>query len=308
MTRRNDDLSLRDLRVFDVMLRERSLTRAAEQLSTTQPAISKVLARLRTRFGDPLLTRSGQEMDPTPRALELERPLRGLLLSADALASATASFAPATSDRTFKLLLSDVGMVIFLPPLTRRLAAEGPGLKVNAVPLESRQLEAKLESGEVDLALGAFSAAGPGLRRQRLYAEGYVSVARADHPRRATLSTRPGGRVAPHILVTASGTGHAAHRIVQTAIEAAVAPENIQLRLPSFIAAAIVASQSDGIATIPARLAQVIAKPLGLATFRPFVALPSIEIAQFWHERYHRDPGHRWLRSLCFDLFGRTRR
>ena len=87
-----------------------------------------------------------------------------------------------------------------------------------------------------------------------------------------------------------------------------MAPENILLRLPSFVAAAIVASQSDGVATIPARLAQVIAGPLGLATFKPFVPLPSIEITQYWHERYHRDPGHRWLRSVCFDLFGRSRR
>ena len=108
MTVRNADLSLRDLRVLDVLLRERSLTRAAEQLGTTQPSISKVLARLRTWFGDPLLTRSGQEMHPTPRALEIERPLRGLLLSADVLDRSTPAFAPATSDRTFKLLLSDV--------------------------------------------------------------------------------------------------------------------------------------------------------------------------------------------------------
>ena len=166
----------------------------------------------------------------------------------------------------------------------------------------------KLESGEVDLALGAFTTAAPGLRRQRLYTEGYVGVARADHPQRSTLARRPGGRAAPHIIVMASGTGHAAHRIVQGAIEAAVAPKNILLRLPSFIAAAIVASQSDGVGAIPARLAQVIAGPLGLATFKPFVPLPSIEITQYWHERYHRDPGHRWLRSVCFDLFGRPRR
>jgi DNA-binding transcriptional LysR family regulator len=270
--------------------------------------VSKVLMRLRTRFGDPLLTRSGQEMHPTPRALEIERPLRALLLSADVLDRSTPAFAPRTSDRFFKLLLSDVGMVIFLPALTRRLATEGPGLRVDAVPLDSRQFDSKLESGEVDLALGAFTTAAPGLRRQRLYAEGYVGVARAGHPQRSALARRSTGRAAPHILVTASGTGHAAHRIVQSAIEAAVAPDNILLRLPSFVAAATVASQSDGVATIPARLAEVIAGPLGLATFKPFVPLPSIEIAQYWHERFHRDPGHRWLRALCFDLFGRSRR
>jgi DNA-binding transcriptional LysR family regulator len=308
MTDRNRDMRLRDLKALDVVLRERSLTRAAEQLGTTQPSISKMLTRLRAHFGDPLLTRSGQEMHPTPRALEIERPLRELLLSADVLDIAAPSFSPATSERTFKLLLTDVGMAIFLPPLVRRLAKEGPHLRVNAVPLEARQFEARLEAGEADLALGAFSKTTPGLRRQRLYAEGYVGVVRADHSRRAALGGRGGIRAAPHILVIASTTGHAAHRSVQEAIEAAVAPENVLLRVPSFIAAAIVASYSDGVATIPARLAAVIAGPLGLATFKPFVSLPALEIAQYWHERYHREPGHRWLRAICFDLFGRARR
>ena len=307
MTKQNADLSLRDLRVLDVLLRERSLTRAAEQLGTTQPSISKVLARLRTRFGDPLLTRSGQEMHPTPKALEIERPLRGLLLSADVLDRSTPSFAPATSDRTFKLLLSDVGMVIFLPPLTRRLAREGARLRVNAVPLDLRHFDSSSirrgRSGARRLHAG-----GAGIAASAALYGGNVGVARTDHPQRSSLARRPGGRAAPHILVMASGTGHAAHRIAQGAIEAAVAPENILLRLPSFVAAAIVASQSDGVATIPARLAQVIAGPLGLATFKPFVPLPSIEITQYWHKRYHRDPGHRWLRSVCFDLFGRSRR
>lgn len=308
MTKGNAELRLRDLKVLDVMLRERSLTRAAEQLGTTQPSVSKVLARLRQHFGDPLLTRSGQEMHPTPKALEIERPLRELLLSVDVLDISTPAFAPASSERTFKLLLTDVGMTIFLPPLVRRLSGEGPRLRVHAVPLEARHFEARLESGEADLALGAFSRASPGLRRQRLYAEGYVSVARAEHPRRATLGGRAGGRMEAHILVMASATGHAAHRAVQEVIETVVAPENILVRVPSFIAAATVASQSDGVAIIPARLAAVIAGPLGLATFKPILPLPALEIAQYWHERYHRDPGHRWLRSLCFDLFGKARR
>jgi DNA-binding transcriptional LysR family regulator len=306
MTDGNDaDFRLRDLRILSVILRERSLTRAAEVLDTTQPSISKVLTRLRTQFGDPLFVRNGQAMNPTPKALEITGPLRGLLVAADVLRVATPSFDPRRSDRVFKLLLSDVGMVRFLPPLLSRMASEGPRLGLDAVPLDARHIEAKLETGEADLALGAFPTVPPGLRRQRLYVDGYLSVVRKQHPRSGALHTRAAFRAARHIIVLASDTGHAAHRMVQHAVEAEIAADNVLLRLPSFIAAALIASRTDGVATIPANLAMVLAEQLDLATFRPPLRLPPIEITQYWHERYQRDPGHRWLRSACFELFGR---
>jgi DNA-binding transcriptional LysR family regulator len=175
------------------------------------------------------------------------------------------------------------------------------------VPLDSRHFDLKLEGGEADLALGAFPDAPPGLRRQRLYADGYVGVARRGHPARGALATAAGFAAARHVIVAASETGHEAHRMAQHAVEAAVAPDAVLLRVPSFIAAAHIAAHGDGVATIPAKLAQALAGPLGLAVFRPPVPLPPIAIAQFWPERQHRDPGHRWLRAACFALFGRGR-
>jgi DNA-binding transcriptional LysR family regulator len=309
MTTRNDtDLRLHDLRVLSVVLREHNLTRAAELLDTTQPSISKVLARLRGQFGDPLFIRDGNAMRPTPRALEIAAPLHGLLAASDGLRTSEAPFDPCNSDRVFKLLVTDVGMIIFLPPLMSRLAKEGSKLGLHAVPLDSRHFESKLESGEADLALGAFPKAPRGLRRQRLFFTGYLGVARKDHPTASRLHTRSGFRSARHIIVMASDTGHAAHRMVQHALEAEIAPERVLLRLSSFNAAAIVASQTDGVATVPANIATLFADPLGLATFRPPMPLPPYEIAQYWHERYHRDPGHRWLRSVSFDLFAKSGR
>ena len=92
--------------------------------------------------------------------------------------------------------------------------------------------------------------------------------------------------------------------MAESTLEAIIAPENVLLRLPSFVAAAVVASQSDGVATVPANLARTLGR-LRLAAFRPPIAIPPIAIAQYWHERYQRDPGHRWLREVCFALFGR---
>jgi DNA-binding transcriptional LysR family regulator len=309
MTKSNDaELRLRDLRVLSVALRERSLTRAAEALDTTQPSVSKVLARLRTHFGDPLFIRNGQAMNPTPRALDIAEPLRSLLVAADTLRISAPSFDPRTSDRAFRLLLTDVGMALFLPPLIGMVVKEGSKLTVRAVPLDSRHFEAKLESGEADLAVGAFPKAPRGLRRQRLYFTSYLSVARQDHPGLRALRSRSGFRNARHIIVMASDTGHAAQQIAQQSLEAEIEAENILLRLPSFMVAALVASRTDCVVTIPANLATHVAEQLGLVTFRPPIRLPPIEITQYWHEKYQRDEGHRWLRSLSFDLFAKSRR
>jgi DNA-binding transcriptional LysR family regulator len=122
-----------------------------------------------------------------------------------------------------------------------------------------------------------------------------------------TLNKRSGFGAARHIIVVASDTGHAAHQLVQQAVEAEVAAENILLRVPSFVVATLVASRTDGVATIPAKLATSVADQLGLATIRPPFPLPRFEIAQFWHEKFQRDPGHRWLRSVSFELFAKHR-
>lgn len=302
------DFRLRDLKVLNVVLRERSLTRAAEALDTTQPAVSKVLARLRAHFGDPLFVRNGQAMNPTAKALELTAPLHSLLTAADALCSTTPPFDPRTSDRMFRVLMADTGFALMLPPLLSRIAKEGPRLTLEGVPLDSKHFEAKLESGEADLAIGAFPKAPRGLRRQHLFYDRYVSVARKDHPALKSLSKRSGFKTARHVVVVASDTGHAAQRLVQQALEAEVAAENITLRAPSFIVATLVASRADCVATIPANLANALAGQMGLVPIPPPFPLPQFEIAQYWHERYQRDPGHRWLRSASHDLFARSRR
>ena len=303
----SNDLKLRDLRVLEVMLTECSLTRAALRLDTTQPSVSKALSRLRAHFGDPLLVRDGQAMRPTPKGAEMLTPVRELLRAASGIGNAeNGAFDPASSNRKFKLLVSDVGMVLFLPALTAHLAACGPKLKLEAVPLDSHDFEARLASGEADLAVGAYAKAPQDLRRQLLYHDGYLSVVRRGNPRKRQLKRIAEFSSAQHIVVTASETGHTAHRMAQETIEAAVAAESILLRLPSFIAAALVAAGTDGVATLPANLAISVKERLQLATFRPPVKMPPISVAQYWHARYHQDPGHRWLRQTCFSLFARS--
>jgi DNA-binding transcriptional LysR family regulator len=302
----SSELNLRELRILHALLHERSITRTAELLATTQPGISKVLRHLRAQFGDPLFVRNGHAMQPTARALEIADQVRTLLGVADSLRTSAAVFDPIRSDRTFSLLLTDVGMIRFLPPLIAHVAAIAPGVNIRAMPLDSRQFELKLEAGEADLALGAFPKAPRHLRRQRLYFDGYVTVVRKEHPKMPAVRSRAGFLAQRHILVTASETGHAAHGTAQRVLTSQIAPGNIMLRVPSFIAGAIVAAETDGLATLPANLAKRLAGPLGLTAFETPIALPRIEITQYWHERYHRDPAHRWFRSITSELFGAT--
>jgi DNA-binding transcriptional LysR family regulator len=302
------ELSLRELRVLYALLQQRSITRTAQAMETTQPSISKMLRRLRAQFSDPLFVRNGQAMQPTAKALDIADRLRALLAAADGLRSVATEFDPASSDRRFSLLLTDVGMIRFLPPLIARLATIAPNISVRAVPLDARQFEHRLETGEADLAFGAFPKAARHLRRQRLYFDGYSSVVRKHHPRARRCQAGAGFLAERHILVTGSETGHAAHRTAHRVLSSAVAPANVMLRVPSFIAGAIVAAETDGVATLPTNLAKRLAGPLGLIAFEPPIVLPRIEIAQFWHERYHRDPGHKWLRNLTFELFSGTAR
>ena len=194
------ELDFRDLRVLDALIREGSITGAAQALETTQPAISKLLGRLRSRFDDPLVVRRGRGVQPTTRAVEMSAQIRKLLEMADSLQQQRVPFDPGKSEKTFSLLVTDVGMVRFLPPLIERLAEVAPRVKVRALPLDSRHFALKLESGEADLALGAFPKAAGHLRVQRVLdvlgdrvrvgvrlVEVHARNVRADHVKRVGL-------------------------------------------------------------------------------------------------------------------------
>jgi len=302
-----DDIGLRHLRILALLLEVGSLTRAAEILGTTQSSISKILGKLRTHFGDPLLVRVGLAMHPTPKAIELAQPLRELLATSDAMRSAAVAFDSASARREFSLLVTEVGMVRFVPPLISHLEKMGRGLRLRAIPLDSRELGARLETGEADVAIGVFPGAASTIRRQRLYVDKYVSVVRKGHPRWDKLAKPDAFLNERHVMVTSSNTGHAAHRMIEQAFAAALASDRVLVRVPSFVTAAFVASRTDAIASMPARLADYLVGDLGLVAFRTPIDLPRLEISQLWHERVHQDRGHRWFRAAIYELFGASR-
>jgi DNA-binding transcriptional LysR family regulator len=303
-----EDINLRHLRVLTLLLERGSLTRTAEILETSQSSVSKILAKLRKHFGDPLFVRVGPIMRPTPRALELTGPLKTLLTVSDAMRWSTSAFGPQSSIREFSVMVTEVGMIRIVPALISHLETAGRGLRLKAIPLDARQFEARLEAGEADVAVGAFPRASPTMKRQRLYFDNYVSVVRKDHPRLSRLSEKEGFLHERHIVVTSSQTGHAAHQLLERALTSEVGPDRVKVKVPSFVAAAFVASCTEAVGSMPAKLAEYLAADLNLAILKTPIELPRIEISQFWHARVDKDQGHRWFRSAIAALFGPSSR
>ncbi len=297
-------LDLHQLQVLEVLLREHSLTRAAQTLDVTQPALSKTLARLRRYFDDPLFVRVALRMEPTPKALQLEAPVKAILERMRALRSAHAAFDPRSSQRTFNFCVVDAGLIKLLPPLVERLMESAPNVRLRVLQLEAQQLEPWLESGKLDFAMGSYPGLTKGVRRQPLWVERYVSVARRDHPRLGAEPTLRAYAAEKHVLVSIAGSGHA-HQLAERALEAAIPPQNIICRLPTFLGAALVAKQTDAITTLPLSMATDLAQDLDLALITPPLKLPRIDIHQYWHDRFHRDAGNQWIRTIFKTLFAK---
>ena len=296
------EVDLRQLRAFEVLLRERNLTRAATVLGVAQPALSKTLAKLRKYFADPLFVRAGHRMEPTAKALELAGAVHALLDDATMLRARHRPFDPATSTRTFGFSVVDSGLVRLLPHLLSYLETHAPGIKLRVTPIDLEELEAALEAGHLDFAMGSFPSRSKRIRRQVLWSVGYVSVARRDHPRLGSKPSLQAFAAERHVLISTAGTGHA-HQLVERALERVIPAEQIVCRVPTFMAAAFVASRTDNVATLPAGVAAELGDAFGLSVFATPTRLPLIEVAQYWHERFHREPGNQWIRGVFAELF-----
>jgi DNA-binding transcriptional LysR family regulator len=296
------NLDLRQLRVFEVLLRERNLTRAAAGLGVSQPALSKTLAALRVYFADPLFIRVGHRMEPTAKTLALEPAIRSLLDQFTMLRAEHQPFDPRTSSRTFSFSVVDAGLIRLMPPLLATLQREAPGVLLRVLPVDPEGLEGLLESGYLDFAMGSFATISKRIRRQFLWSVTYVSVAAADHPRLGARPSLKAFAAERHVLVSTAGTGHA-HQLAERAIEDAIPPERIVCRVPSFIAAVYIASRTDAVVTIPETMALELEGPLRLRLFAPPMKMPRIDVSQYWHDRFHREPGSQWIRDVFASLF-----
>jgi DNA-binding transcriptional LysR family regulator len=294
-------LDLNLIVVFDAILRDRNVTIAARRVGLSQPAMSSALARLRKTFGDPLFVRTGRGMLPTPYAQLLAPPVqRACELIAGSFDIGN-DFDPLAATRTFMFYMTDIGEGIFLPRLLRALEERAPRVKVKVLRIPEFGEQEAMAAGDVDIAIGLFPDLKAGFFQQRLYRDTFVCLMRTDHPRaRESLSIRQFAEMR-HAVISSSGTGH------ETAVARAFGDQRhrprVTLTIPHFMAVPIIVAQTDYIVTVPRQLAQVFAGFPGIKVIEPPIRIPSFEIKQHWHERYHHDPANKWIRGLIADLF-----
>lgn len=293
-------VDLRQLRVFEALFRQRSVSRVADSLQITQPAVSMALAKLRTFYGDPLFVRTGQSMQPTPRAESMAPQVRAALDLLEAAASAAPAFDPARSARRFRLALGDVGKLLVLPRLMSLLDAKAPAVSLEVSNIGGSTPEA-VEAGDVDLAFGYLEARKSSLYRQALFEDHFVCIRARDQARPLTPDVYEAGG---HVSVTNAGTSA---QLLSALLDRKRVQRRIRLVMPSYFALAEVVSTSASLATIPSRMAEILQSlhPLRVDPL-PYLPAPSYVISQNWHARHHADAGHRWLRGLIGSSFATT--
>jgi DNA-binding transcriptional LysR family regulator len=292
-------LDLNLLRVFDAVLRDRSVTAAARHLGLTQPAVSNALARLRAQFEDALFVRTPSGMDATPFARELAEPVRQALALLESALAHGPGFDPATATRAFRFYMSDLGQIEFLPPLVERAQRVAPGVRLEAVSMEGEDIGDALAAGSLDLAVGFLPGLGPPVRRQPLFRDPYVCLMRAGHPAAGARLTKKAFLEASHALVSYKG----GHRVIEEALERAGLARKIALRVPHFTVVPMVLERTDLILTLPLRIARVYESQGRFRYLPPPVPIPPADVGAHWHERFERDAGNRWLREMITELF-----
>ncbi|MBV2216232.1 MAG: LysR family transcriptional regulator [Diaphorobacter sp.] len=298
-------LDLNLLRVFDEVMAERNLTRAAEKLAITQPAVSNALRRLREVLGDELVTRRGHGVEPTPRALALWPAVRHALAQLQETLS-PGRFDPASAQTTFVLAMADATGATLIPPLIEIVEREAPGVSLRVVPLTTRDPRRLLDDESADMAVGYFPAVLADLTARaqsdnvvahestRLYDGQYVCVMRADHPLAAVPMTLDLYCAARHLLVSFSGKPFG---FIDGALAALGRERRIVLTVNQFFTAGRVVATTDLLTVLPRHFVGV-ASVRDELVWRPLpMTLPPVHVDALWHRRRNHDPAHRWLRE-----------
>lgn len=295
-------LDLNLLHVIVALDERRSVSGAAMKLGRSQPAISGDLGKLRKFFDDPLFLRAGNSMQPTPRAVAVVKSARAVLDKIELEIVAPPEFEPATSDRPIKIALSDVGEVVFLPVILKKLRQAIPNATICSVSLPAAEIHHELESGGIDLAIGYF----PDLQKsnffqQTLFTDGFASLICADHPIAASRLTIKQFMQLEHAVIRAESR---TEEVIERYLSRKKIRRHIVLTTPHFASAPIIVSQSDLIVTVPEPLARYF---VGISADVRIVGLPfelpRIEMKQFWHRKFHHDARNRLLRTLIYSLF-----
>ncbi|RMQ43690.1 hypothetical protein ALQ04_02993 [Pseudomonas cichorii] len=288
---RHLDLNL--LKALDALLDERSVTRAAARLSLTQPAVSGMLTRLRDAFGDPLFVRAQRGIVPTPRALELAKPIKSMLEEMERLLQPE-GFEPASARLTVSIAATDYALRTIIVPFLTALRSQAPGIRLAVHPVDDHQVGLDLETGKLDMAILTPETTHPGLHTQALYDEQYICALRSDHPALTEASLSLDTFCAlEHAMVSYTGGGF--RGVTDEALARAGRERKVTLSITSFLVLPEILRGSELIAVVPRRL---IKQSEGLALVSPPLEITGFSKILAWHERTQSDTALTWVRAL----------
>lgn len=285
----NFDLNL--LRVLDVLLRERNVSRAAEQLALSQPAVSNALNRLRETLDDPLLVRVGRQMQPTPRALALEAPLRQALQQIAWQLSDGRDFDPARAEQRFEIAVTDYVEQLLMPELLARLAEQAPGLAVRVRHLTPQLPAEALDSGELDVLIGRFFEVPNRFARRPWRSETLRIVAAREHPQLRSAPDLAQFLRLRHLWVSGGQT----RGMVDQWLSEQGLSRQVVYTTPNYLQAAHLVVGSDLVTVLPTSLAEHFAQLLPLALYPLPFALGPFHLQVVSSALRARDPALQWL-------------
>jgi DNA-binding transcriptional LysR family regulator len=289
------DFEFTEIRLIAELLELRKLSAAAARLGLSQSAASHALARLRTRFGDPLFTRTSGGFQPTPYGERLGNAAREALEILVAGVASNQPFDPRTTTRRFTLYANDVGQMVLLPALIAFLKKEAPNATVRTSPIPLENPGAAMVSGDVDVAAGFFDNLTTGFRQSLL-----VCAVRANHPKFRSGMTLEAFKSSEHAMADATGMAHA---VIDRFLAKQRVQRNVALRVPGFHVLPMIIANSDLLAVIPSRLAQAFVSHVPIKVLPLPISIPPFDIRIYWHERYDHDPALCWFRTAFVKLF-----
>ncbi|HEY2050434.1 MAG TPA: LysR family transcriptional regulator [Caulobacteraceae bacterium] len=289
------DLNL--LLVFEAVLRERSVTRAAERLSLSQPALSHALNRLRALLDDRLFVRGPAGMEPTPRAMQLAAVVQRTL---DDLRNAVqpVSFDPAASQRTFRIAVNNYAAAVVAPALILACQMAAPGVRLSIRPSGALDLENALERGELDLAVSARAMDSSRINSHTVFMDDYVALTRRDHPGVTGPLSLQAFADLPRVTVSSSGDDTS---FLDRALAAACLHQEVVADAP-YLALVVLLANSDMVALLARGFAKAVASKSELLISDLRFPTPTVPCVLSWRRHLDDDPGHIWLRSMVADV------
>lgn len=294
-----EDVNARLLATFSEIYRTRNVSKAAESLGVSQPSISVNLARLRAHFGDKLFVRTSAGMEPTSHAQQLIYLVDAALENLKQVLGYQAGFDPATSTRRFTVCMTDVAQLIMLPRWLQRRRREAPNISIEIMRISEASYRA-LETGEIDMALGFLPEVRATLHEKILDELQFAVLVSARHPRIGRALSMKQFQSEPTIVIECPGSGT---QYAESFLRQKKLGRNVVAKVPDFLGVDQLVADSDMLALIPKQVAVFYARTGRLKFLKPPFNIPPFSPCARWHDRFHNDPAHLWLRRMMMELW-----